>query len=357
MRKIVLGVVLTLLLSSAEPIILTVQQQKDWQIEHGKPILSKYLTIGRFMAEVTTPPQYLYSVTLPFEAQIKKLYVATFDTIRKGQLLAEVTGRDWIEIQQRFIADAIELKHHGHIAERKNRLCREGIIPKKECTSANAEHKADKIKASASKALLRGYGATDKMIRDLFDHLKISKTIKIHAPLSGKLLKLNVQSGKSTNPTDALFVIQKKGALWLEIEIPLKKAMRLKKGERLSIIFNEESLSAKILLKSPTINRLNQTQKIRFLLPNHSKFLTGIRDMAELSILGKSLKVQKKSLITVENQKTIFMVKEGKYFPTPVTVVGEDDTHYYINGDLNRSDTIATSSLAILKSMMESEDE
>ena len=357
MKKIVLGAVLTLLFINAKPIKLTPQQQKDWQITTAQPKVSKSLTIGRFMAEVTTPPQYLYSVTLPFEAQIQKLYVANYDSVKKGQLLAEVTGRDWIEIQQRFISDAIELKHHAHIAERKNRLCSEGIIPKKECTSANAEHKADKIKASASKALLKGYGATNKMINDLFNNLKISRTIKLRSLVSGRLLKLNVRSGKSTNPTDALFVIQKEGALWLEVEIPVKKAMRLKKGEILSILFNEESFSGKVLLKSPIINIVNQTQKVRFLLPKSSKFLTGMRDMAELSITTNTLQVEKKSVITIKNSKVLFVVTPKGYISTPIKVLGEDDNHYFINGKLQSTDTIATSSLAILKSMMESEDE
>ena len=357
MKKIILGAVLTLLFVNAEALKLTPQQQKDWQITTAQPEVSQRLTIGRFMAEVSTPPQYLYSVTLPFEAQIQKLYVANYDRIKKGQLLAEVTGRDWIEIQQRFISDAIELKHHAHIAERKNRLCREGIIPKKECTSANAEHRADKIKASASKALLKGYGATTKMINDLFNNLKISRTIELRSLVSGRLLKLNVRSGKSTNPTDALFVIQKEGALWLEVEIPVKKAMRLKRGEMLSILFNEESFFSKVLLKSPTINIVNQTQKVRFLLPRSSKFLTGMRDMAELSITTNTLRVKKKSVISIKNSKVVFLVTPQGYRATPIKILGEDDTYYYISGNLQRTDTIATSSLAILKSMMESEDE
>ena len=357
MKKIVFVVVLTLLFAEAKPIKLTPQQQRDWQIASGKPEIAKSLIVGEFMAEVTTPPQYLYSVTLPFEAQIKRLYVATYDTIKKGQLLAEVTGRDWIEIQQRFISDAIELKHHAHIAERKNRLCKEGIIPKKECTSANAEHRADKIKASASKALLRGYGATDKMINNLFEKLKISRSIKLRSSVKGKLLHLNVQSGKSTNPTDALFVIQKDGALWLEVEIPLKKAMGLNRGDELSITFNNENFFSKILLKSPNINISNQTQKVRFLLPNSSKFLTGIRDIAKLSRTANSLKVKKESIITIKNKQIVFTIADNGYSPIAVTILGEDKEYYYITGELKSSDTIATSSLAILKSLMEGDSE
>ncbi|HIP50765.1 MAG TPA: hypothetical protein EYG94_01650, partial [Campylobacterales bacterium] len=114
MKKLLLGLSISLILLDATTITLTSEQEKDWQIKTEIPKVSTSLALGEFMAEVTTPPQHLHTISLPFEAQVKKLYVANFDHLEKGQLLADVTGRDWIEIQQRFIADAIELKHHGH---------------------------------------------------------------------------------------------------------------------------------------------------------------------------------------------------------------------------------------------------
>jgi len=309
------------------------------------------------MAEVTTPPQHLHTISLPFEAQVKKLYVANYDHIKKGQLLAEVTGRDWIEIQQRFIADAIELKHHGHIAERKNRLCKEGIIPKKECTSANAEHQADKIKVSASKALLRGYGASNKMINDLFSKLKISQTIQVRSDISGTLLHLNVRSGKSTNPSDALFVIQKKGALWLEVEMLVQKAMRLNQNEKVNLTFNSETFESRVLLHAPTINPENQTQKVRFSLPNSAKFLSGMRSPATITQMQQTLKVAKKSLINIEGKSMVFLKTTKGYEALEVEVLGEEDSHYFLKDMPQLRNPIATSSVLILKTMMEGEDE
>ncbi len=357
MKKLLLGLSMSLVMVEATTIKLSDEQQKDWQVKTERPMLSNDLALGEFMAEVTTPPQHLHTISLPFEAQVKKLHVATFDTLIKGQLLAEVTGRDWIDIQQRFIADAIELKHHGHIAERKNRLCQEEIIPKKECIAANAEHQADKIKVSASKALLRGYGATDKMINDLFKKLKISQSIQIRSDVSGTLLELNVRSGKSTSPSDALFVIQKKGALWLEADILVQKAMRLKKNEKVTLSFNGEKFESSVLLHSPTINPENQTQKVRFSLPNSAKFLSGMRSPVGITQAKKSLKITKKALIDIENKKSIFLKTAEGYEVIEVEVLGEEGSYYFLKDIPTLHAPIATSSLLILKSLMEGEDE
>ncbi|CAA6809968.1 MAG: Unknown protein, partial [uncultured Sulfurovum sp.] len=235
MTKLLLGLTLSLLLLEANSINLTAKQEQDWQIETAIPKVSSSLPLGECMSEVVTPPQHLHTITLPFEAQVKKLHVALYDSVKKGQLLAELTGKDWIEIQQQFIEERLELQQQQEVLNRKSRLCREGIIAKKECITANALYKAQKSKLSASKALLKGYGASDKLINRLSNKLKISQTIPVYAEVSGKVLKLNIQSGKSTVPSDALFIILKEGALWLQMDILAKKAMLLKKGQKVQI--------------------------------------------------------------------------------------------------------------------------
>jgi len=359
MKKLLLGLSISLLMLKATPLTLTKEQEKDWQIKTQNIERSHALALGEFMAEVTTPPQQLHAVSLPFEAQIKKLYVAQYEPIKKGQLLADVTGREWIEIQKRFIADAIELKHHGHLAERKRPLCEEGIIPKKECTSANAEHQADKIKVAASKALLRGYGASKKSIHDLFSKLKITKTIQVRSQVTGTLLKLNVRSGKSTTPSEALFVIQKKGALWLEADILFSKAKLLKHGESVELAFGGEKFNAKVLLHAPSINPETQTQKVRFSLPNKGTFLTGQKEMLKISVKKESLKVPKKAVISLGGVDALFIAKEQGFESVAIKVVGEDVNNYFVQpkSELNGA-SIVVRSVAILKSMLEGgEDE
>jgi cobalt-zinc-cadmium efflux system membrane fusion protein len=341
----------------ATPLVLTPQQEADWNIETQEPKSSKVLSIGKCMAEVVTPPQLLQTISLPFEAQVKKLFVANYENIKKGQLLAEVTGKDWIELQQKFIADAIELKQNSRIATRKNRLCQEQIIPQKECTAANSEYKANKIKVSASKALLRSYGADNRLINDLFEHLKIAPTMTIHANGAGRIIQLNAQTGKSISPSEALFVIQKEGALWLEANMLAYKSTHLDDKAQVHINFNHETFESKLLLHAPTINPNDQTQKVRFSLPNSSKFLTGMRGTVKISIDKPTLKVAKKSVISYNDEEVVFVKDAKGYTPVAITILGEDEHFYYLEDTPALHAPIATSSIAILKSLMEGQDE
>lgn len=349
--------VATTLLLEAKTLKLNEQQLKDWQIKMTEAKQIDTLPLGSFMAEVVTPPQYLYSIALPFEAQIKKLNVANYDQIKKGQILATVTGNGWIGIQQQFIQDSIELKHHKHLAERKNRLCKEEIIPKKDCMAANAEYKADKIKVASAKALLRGYGADEKIINNLFHNLKITQTIPVRAGFSGKLLELNVRVGKSTQPSESLFVIQKEGALWLEADILIKSARNLKDGQELSLNFSGEKFQSRVLLHAPKINVANQTQKVRFSLPNNKSFVTGLRDMLKISQKSNALKIPKKSVISLGDEEVVFIQNEKGFEAVAIKVLGEDNMNYFVEMNAQLKNPIVKTSVAILKSMMESENE
>ncbi|CAA6803845.1 MAG: Unknown protein [uncultured Sulfurovum sp.] len=356
-KRLLWGLTLSVFILEANTITLTQEQEQDWQIKTKVAKSSNFLPLGEFMAEVVTPPQNLYSVTLAFEAQVKKLHVASYDSIEKGQLLAEVTGQDWIAIQQQFIEESIELNHYQQMLNRKNRLCREEIIPKKECITANADYKARKSKVNASKALLKGYGASNQMIQKLANEFKISQTIPIYAEVSGQLLELNVRLGKSTTASDILFVILKKGELWLETDILAQQSKHLKEGQNVQIQFNGETFESKLLLHAPTINPINQTQKVRFSVPKEARCLSGLRDNAILSMESKTLKVAKESVINHEGHNVVFIKNERGYEALKVKILGEVGNYYYLEDDAKLQMPMATTSLAILKALMEGDDE
>jgi hypothetical protein len=136
-----------------------------------------------------------------------------------------------------------------------------------------------------------------------------------------------------------------------------KKAMRLKDGEKVKLVFNHRSFSSTLLLHSPIINSQNQTQKIRFSLPKSDIFLTGMRDIAQISTLKSTLKVPKQSVIDYNGQEIIFIQSKNGYSPTPITILGEDEKFYYLKDTPKLHNPIAISSIAILKSLMEESDE
>jgi len=355
-KKLLLSLLITISLN-AEQIQMTTEQEKTWNISIEVPATSKSYPFGEFIAHVVTPPTLLNTIALPFEANVKKLYVAKYQSVKRGDMLAEVTGTKWIEVQQKAVSEAIEYKHHKHLTERKNVLCKEEIIPQKECVAANAELKADKVRVAASKALLKGYGASDSMIDALFQNLEITNTIKLTSSVDGSIIDLSATPGKSTNPDDALFVIKEEGGLWLEANIEADRIEKLREGQAVEISLNKETFQTKILQISPVINPQNQTKQVRFLLPLDVEISAGFIGSARLTLFSDVLKVKKDSVIKEGSTHIVFSKNKDGFVAVPVNVLSEDDDYYYLEKFPKLQGEIATNSLAILKNLLGGSDE
>ncbi len=341
----------------AGDIVLTQEQEENWQIKVKAPQSSQKLPLGEFIAKVVTPPSLLHTISLPFEANVKKLNVANYQFVKEGEVLAEVTGTEWIETQQKAISDTIELKYHEQRVARKNMLCKEEIIPQKECTAANAELEANKIKVSASKVLLESYGASDEMIRTLFKELKLSQTIPLTSTVFGHVVELHATPGKSTSPEDALFIIQEKGSLWLESDIEVLRTGGLREGQNVQITLSNNTFDTIILQLSPVINPQNQTRQVRFLVPLDVDVFAGLRTTAKITLSLESYKVKKNAVIKDGDTQIVFVKTKKGFTSVPVTILTEDDRYYYLKPSEALKNEIAVSSLAVLKNMLGEDDE
>ncbi len=357
MKKFILPLVFLTLCVYAEKVEITSAQAKNWNIVTEMPQNATRYPLGKFIVQVVTPPSLLQTISLPFEANVKKLYVAKYQQVKQGQILAEVTGTKWIEIQKKAIEMAIEFRHHTHLTERKNMLCKEDIIPHKECVAANAELKTDKIKVEAYKALLRSYGASEEVVQTLFSSLKLSATMKIKSTINGSVVNLNAMPGKSTNPADALFVIQEEGPLWLEANIEADRTFKLHEGQKVQISVANKVLTTEVLQLSTIINPETQTRQVRFWLPEKTVISSGLRTTAKIILFGESVKIKKNSLTKVGGTTIVFAkIKEG-FVAVPVEVLSEDDQFYYLRPSARLQYEIAVNSVAILKNLLGANDE
>lgn len=356
-KILLLAPLLLFKLTAQEEIVITPEQSSNLQIKTALPEDSALLPLGEYVGEVRTPPSLLHTISLPFEARVQTVHATTHQEVNSSMVLATVTGIQWIEVQQKAIADAIEFKHHQHLTQRKNMLCKEDIIPKKECVSANAELKIDKIKVMASKAMLKSYGADDTMIATLFETFTLFPAMEIKSTVSGSITQSQAMPGKSISGSEALFVIQKKGSLWLETSIEAHRSQNLKVGQKVQIQFGKLSIDTSILDIASVINPQNQTRSMRFLLPNTDAIASGLRSTVKISLIRTSLKVTKES-VTKEDGKTIVFIQTKNGFRSVVVeILAEDESSYYLKPSPEIYFPIAITSVASLKNVLGGKDE
>jgi len=340
-------------LSLMAEITLSAEEEKNWQIRTviGKEV--KYVPLNEHIVSVVTPPNLLHTLSVPYEAQIVKLNKVNYDKVEKGEPLALLTATEWIESQKKAIADKVELMHHEHLAERKYKLCQEEIIAQKECQEAEAELKTDKIKLSASKTLLKAYGASDAMIKTLYTDLTIFANMELISPVKGTLVQVNIQPGKSVSSSSALFVIKIDGHDWLQSDLPQVVADTLEPGQEVVFKINNKKIQSKLLSISPVLNPHNQTRRVRFSLPKEEKLLAGLRTTAQLSIKKKALVIDKKAVVQ-DGEHTIVFIKKGQnYQAKRVKVLSEYQDTIYLDYDSALNEPIVISTTSIFQNMLQ----
>jgi len=354
MRKIFTLQIL-LIVSVFANVTLTLEEQKNWNIKTSSAKEVSYVPLGEYMVDATIPPTLLHTVSLPYEVQVVKLEKVDYERVEKGETLAVITAREWIEAQRKVIADAIELIHHEHFAERKSKLCKEEIIAQKECITAEAEVKTDKIKLVASKALLNAYGANDAMIQKIYSDLTILPNLKLLSPVEGNILQVNIQPGKSISSSSALFVIKVDGQNWLESDLPEKIADQLTLREELIITIEGKVMEANVEHISPIFNHTNQTRHVRFSINKDAEFLAGLRKKALISIKKKAFLIDKKAVVQDEGSSYIFLKKENDFIRKKVDILSEDTKTCYLNYDTALNEQIVINATSILQNMVQEE--
>jgi hypothetical protein len=357
MKKVLPLIMISYFTLGANSLTLTPKQEKNWQIQTALPQKSQTLPLGEYMLEAKTPPYFLRAITLAFDVQVTQLYVAPYQQVDKGVIVADVSSATWIDAQTDVISNIIAYREYKTKAYRKNRLCKEGVIPKKECITINANLQNVKAKLSASKAVLSAYGADDTTILELEKSLKIKPTLSLLAPVSGTIVELHAQVGKSVNASTPLMVFEEEGRKWLETFMPQKVIKILQQHQDVVITIEGKSYPATVINFSPIINRQNQTRHVRFILNEDAKLLSGFRTNATISIPVESYKIPKKSIVKVDGKYALFMKHQQQYKQIFVDVLSEDANSYYIATHHPLSDPIVTTSVATLKSLLGESDE
>jgi len=352
MKKIITLKIL-LVVSLFANVTLTLEEEKNWQLETVVAKEVTYVPIGEYIMDVTIPPKLLRTISVPYEAQVIKLEKVNYEKVNRGELLAQLTATKWIEAQRKAIADAIELIHHEHLAERKSKLCKEEIIAQKECIAADAEVKTDRIKLSASKTLLNAYGASDLMINKLYKDLIIFPNMQLLSPVDGILLQVNILPGKSVSPSSALFVIKVDGNNWLESNLPQQIANKLKSSQELIITIDGNDIKSKVLHISPIVNLHNQTRYVRFYLDKEVELLAGLRKKAQISIKKKAFLISKKAVVQDGDSSIVFIKKGNTYLAQKVDVIAEDANMCYLNYNAILNEPIVINTTSVLQNMLQ----
>jgi len=272
--------------------------------------------IIRTVALVEVDERNLEHVNIKLEGWIEKLYVRfTGEEVKKDQMLFEIYSPDLVASQEEYL---LALKAVRTLGDSE--------------FSVVAESARRVLDSTRERFSL--WDITPDHIEDLERTGKVLRTLPLHSPISGYVLKMNVREGGYITPSTETFVLADLSNIWVladlyEFEIPYVKLGQ--KSEITLPYFPNEIFEGTVTYIYPVLDPKTRTVKVRFELPNPGwRLKPEMFANVTLEIpLGERLVVPNTAVLDSGTRQVVFVDTGGGMFEARNVTLGVKSREWY----------------------------
>ena len=259
------------------------------QVER-RPLEKVIRTVGR----VAVDERKLAKVTIKFHGWIEQLFVsATGDHVKKGQRLFTIYSPDLVATQEEYLLALQSRKQLG-----------DSEIPE---VAAGSK---DLLEATRHRLHLWDIG--EEHIRELEQTKQVTKTLPIHSPISGTVIRKEVLQGTHVEPGEELYTIADLSHVWVLADIYEYELSFVKIGQKAAVTLSYDPgtvLTAQVGFIYPTLDPKTRTAKVRFELDNaDEKLKPDMYANVELRMnLGTRLAIPQEAVIESGEKQVVFL--------------------------------------------------
>ncbi|HHH54756.1 MAG TPA: efflux RND transporter periplasmic adaptor subunit, partial [Bacteroidetes bacterium] len=298
---------------------ITKEQFLKEKMELGMPIEHKFINTYMTNGVIKASPNSKADVYSYLPGIVKTIKVNQGNYVKKGQLLCTIISKDFIDLQSNYLETLVQLKATEIEYNRSKILFDEKIVSQKEFFETESRYKILNSNLSALKTELKIIGVD---IENL-EQNNIISTIRIVAPISGFVNKLECNIGEYVNPETILMKILNGNNSQIHFFVYQEFVHNLKEGQSLEIYLPEnpaKKYSAKISSIGKSLNPGNKSIEC-IAIPQtniNDIFIDEMYLQVEIIIDSIESKALPKSAILDTENKKYVLVKEN-----------EDDTNLY----------------------------
>ncbi len=311
--------------------------------------------------KIEADPNHVARVLLPLPGRIASVLVQLGDSVRRGQPVAVLESPDADVAMSAYLgakaglnnAKSGQLKAQAD-CDRAKDLYQHQAIAQKEVLNAEAalaQAKAAVEQADASREQAQRRLELLGMKTDVF-----GQKITVNAPISGKVLEINVAPGEYRNDMNApLMTISDLSTVWVTSDVPETKIRFIDPGEHLDIklaAFPGQTFRARVTRIADTVDPQTHTVKVRAELENpHGMFRPEMfGEIRHVESMEKRPVVPSAAVIQSEGQNIVYREKShGHFVPVRVQVGNVVDGHVAITEGLAPGDRIVVDGVMLLK--------
>ncbi|MBX3325444.1 MAG: efflux RND transporter periplasmic adaptor subunit [Nitrospira sp.] len=255
-----------------------------------RPLEKTIRTVGR----VAVDERRLAKVTIKFHGWIEELFVSALgDHVKKGQRLFTIYSPDLVATQEEYLLALQSRKQLG-----------ESEFP--EVAGSSQEL------LEATRHRLHLWDISEEHIRDLERTKQVRKTLPIHSPIAGTVIRKEVVQGTHVEPGQELYTIVDLSRIWILADIYEYELSFVKAGQKAAVTLSYDPstvLTGRVGFVYPMLDPKTRTAKVRFELANaDEKLKPDMYANVELRVnLGTRLAIPQEAIIESGQKQVVFL--------------------------------------------------
>ena len=337
-------------LSYADVITLTPTQIKSMQVKLAKVSTESRVQAQRYSAEVVLPADQARLVTAPQQGLVDHLKVSIGQTVKKGQVIAHLASNDMVMVQSDYLQTLTKKNLAASALKRDAELFKDGIIAKRRFLETQSTHEALSAALAEKKQALMLSGMSKQAIAKLGASRRMTNGISIVSPISGQVVEQMASVGERVEMAAPIYKIAQLAPLWLEINVPVEKALSLKSGMR--VVVPKQQAKGMVTTVLRRLNKNTQTMHVRAEIKHGAERLA-LGQLVEAEIQTgaqeNQINIPRSALVRNGQESFVFKKVNSGFEPVPVQLISEQSKQAVVEAELSGGDMIAISGIAALK--------
>ncbi len=299
-----------------------------------RPLEKVIRTVGRVAAD----ERRLAKVTIKFHGWIEQLFVSAIgDHVKKGQVLFTIYSPDLVATQEEYLLALQGQKQLG--------------------TSEFPEvARGSKDLLEAARRRFQLWDINEEHIRELEQTGKVLRTLPIHSPITGTVIRKETLAGAHVEPGAELYTIADLSHIWILADIYEYELAFVKKDQKAAVTLSYEPgtvWTGRVGFVYPTLDPKTRTAKVRFEVDNSDeKLKPDMYANVELTVnLGTRLSVPQEAVIESGQKQLVFIHHGGgRLEPRMIKTGVKTGSHYEVIAGLKEGDHVVTSANFLIDS-------
>ena len=317
----------------------------------GKPKVSPRRTVVVATGTLDFVPSHVARIGSQLPGRVSSVLVAPGQQVTRGATVAVVDSADVGRARADVLASRVRLKRWDEEVSREERLFAGRASSERELFTARAERSVAQVEVKAAEDRLHIFGARTS---------SGASSLPLVAPLSGKVLDVQVRIGQTITASDTVVVIGETDQLWLAIDIYERDIAKVRIGDDvrvLPIAFPDRVFEGKVDHLGAVVDAERKVIEGRVVLNNPDGILkpgmtVTARVLGGAMDNGKTvLTVPRGAMQAIDGLPYVFVeLEKGKYELRPVERGADLDDGVEIVRGLNGQETVVVEGTFLLKS-------